>query len=163
MGGNAFLNSSYTGQIVLSMSLSDMYGGNPLRYSLSYLSGSVTLHCFPLPCWQGCNLPPPSEAEYFVQSQTADAFNVRTISPGSCVAGGVLGAAVAVPHDTYNSVPGYIVPQPPPASSGNYLDSLGDRLMQWVQYRKVGSSESLWVNHTTYVTNSNTSPQWAQI
>ena len=35
--------------------------------------------------------------------------------------------------------------------------------MQWVQYRKVGNSESLWVNHTTRVTGSNTSPQWGEI
>jgi hypothetical protein len=41
------------------------------------------------------------------------------------------------------------VPQPPPADNNNNLDSLGDRMMQWIQYRKIGSAESLWVNHTT--------------
>ncbi len=163
MGADGFLGNSYNGQVVLSVSLSDMYSGNPPRYSLSFLSGSANFALFPATMLgKGGNLPPPSEAEYFVQeSQTLDAFNVRTIAPGSCVSGGTLSAAVAVPHQTYNYVDDNIVPQPPPAN--NYLDSLRNVIMQWVQYRKVGSRESLWVNHTTYVTNSNTSPQWAQI
>jgi hypothetical protein len=54
------------------------------------------------------------------------------------------------------------VPQP---NTSNKLDNLEDRLMQKVQYRKVGAAESLWVVHN--VQNSPPSvtvrPQWAQI
>ncbi len=165
MGSDGYLADSYSGQVILSVSLADMYSGNPARYSLSFLSGSANFALFPATMLgKGNNLPPPSEAEYYVQeSLTSDAFNIRTISPGSCVSGGSLSGAVAVPHDTYNSFSQNIVPQPPPANGGNDLDTIHNVLMQWVQYRKVGATESLWVNHTTYVTNSNTSPQWAQI
>ncbi len=37
------------------------------------------------------------------------------------------------------------IPQPPP---GEYVDSLGDRLMMQLQYRNFDTHESLWVNHT---------------
>ena len=165
MGANGYLGNSYNGQIILSISRDDLYNGRAARNTLSYLGGSANFGLFPATMLgNGDNLPSPSTPEYFVQqSATADAFNVRTLPAGSCISGGTMSAAVAVPHDTYNIVPQNIVPQPPPATSANYLDSLEDTLMQWVQYRKVGSTESLWVNHTTYVTNSNTSPQWAQI
>ena len=44
------------------------------------------------------------------------------------------------------------------------LDSLGDRLMQKVQYRRVGGVESLWVTHTFRSSLSGpTGSQWAQI
>jgi len=63
---------------------------------------------------------------------------------------------------TSYTVPGSnIVPQP---NTTNTLDSLGDRLMQKVQYRKVGSDESLWLVHTTRGGSAATTrPQWAQI
>jgi len=165
LGADGFLESSYTGQIILSISRDDLYSGNTARYSLSFLSGSANFALFPATMLgKGDNLPPPTTPEYYVQeSETRDAFNVRTLPAGSCISGGTISAAVAVPHETYNVVPENIVPQPPPATSDNYLDSLVNVIMQWVQYRKVGSSESLWINHTTYVTGSNTSPQWAQI
>jgi hypothetical protein len=43
------------------------------------------------------------------------------------------------------------------------LDSVGDRLMQKLQYRKVGSTESLWVVHNVQDTGGTVRPQWAQI
>lgn len=165
LGADGYAGDNYSGQVVLSMSRDDMYSGNNLRYSLSYLDGSANFGLFPATMLgNGDNLPSPTSSEYFVQqSQTNDAFNVRTLPAGSCINGGAMSAAVAVPHDTYNTVPDALVPQPPPADSSHLLDTIEDTLMQWVQYRKIGSSESLWVSHTTYVTGSNSSPQWAQI
>lgn len=53
------------------------------------------------------------------------------------------------------------MPQP---GTTNKLDSLGDRMMQKVQYRKIGAAESLWVVHSTQASTSSTErPQWAQI
>ena len=111
----------------------------------------------------GASLPSSSTAAYFVQeSMTAYAFNVRTWSADACDMGGQISAAVVVPQTSYDVPDDDIVPQPPPGNN-NPVDSLGDRLMQWAQYRKIGSTESLWVNHTTYFTGQNTSPQWSQI
>ena len=54
-----------------------------------------------------------------------------------------------------------IVPQP---ATSNTLDVIDDRVMQKVQYRKVGAQESLWVAHTFRTTSAGvTGIQWAQI
>ncbi len=78
---------------------------------------------------------------------------MRTITAGACNTGGTISAATAVAHATYSAVGSNIVPQPPPATNSNLLDSLGNRLMQRVQYRNIGGTESLWVNHTTRDSN----------
>jgi uncharacterized repeat protein (TIGR01451 family) len=166
MGADGFLNaSSYNGQIFAGFNQSQMYSGSPVNFTLGYIAGSANFGYFPAEMLgKGNNLPSSSTHEYFVsESSTSNAFNVRTISAGACNGGGTISAAVAVPHATYNSVASNIVPQPPPATSSNTLDSLGNRLMQRVQYRQIAGTESLWINHTTRVTNSNTSPQWGQI
>src|SRR5581483_3020939 len=68
MASDGFLDSSSSGQVIGSFSLSDMYSGSPLRYSLSFLSGSANFALFPATrLGKGANLPPPSEAEYYVQ------------------------------------------------------------------------------------------------
>ncbi len=53
------------------------------------------------------------------------------------------------------------VPQP----TGDTLDSLGDRMQMQNQYRNLGGTESLWVNHTvrTGGAGSPNGLQWAQI
>ncbi|MDQ2947414.1 MAG: DUF11 domain-containing protein, partial [Acidobacteriota bacterium] len=51
-----------------------------------------------------------------------------------------------------------VVPQP---GTAQLLDTVDDRLMQRVQYRKVGAAESLWVVHN--VNNAPVDEQWAQI
>ncbi len=167
MSANGFLNAStYRGQIVASFSKNDMYNGLPLNFALAYLTGSANFSLNPVTMLgKGSNLPSPTTPAYLVgESQSVFAFNVRTITAGSCTGGGSISAATVVSQTSY-TVPGQnIVPQPPPATSSNLLDSLGDRMMQWNQYRKVGSAESIWVSHTTRNSNSsNTSPQWAQI
>jgi uncharacterized repeat protein (TIGR01451 family) len=145
--------------------LSQMYSGAPVSWTLGYLSGSANFGYEPAGMLgKGSNLPSPTSPAYFVtESSSSNAFNVRKMTAGACSAGGTISAATSVAHATYNSVSSNIVPQPPPATGSNTLDSLGNRIMQRVQYRKIGGVESLWVNHTTRVTGSNTSPQWGQI
>ena len=52
-------------------------------------------------------------------------------------------------------------------SPGNLTDTLADRMMFLNQYRKIGGTESLWVQHTTGKAGASTSTptgvQWAQI
>ncbi len=167
MGANGFLNaSSFNGGILAGFTKSQMYAGGSVNWTLAYLSGNANFGYEPATMLgKGSSLPSASTHAYYVnESSTSNSFNVRTITAGACNAGGTVSAATAVSHATYSSVSSNIVPQPPPATGSNTLDSLGNRLMQRVQYRKVGSAESIWVNHTTRNSNSsNTSPQWGQI
>jgi len=166
MGADGFLNAaSYNGQIFAGFNKSQMYSGSPVNFTLGYIAGSANFGYFPAEMLgKGNNLPSSSTHEYFVsESSTSNAFNVRTITAGACNTGGTIAAAVAVAHATYNGLPSNNVPQPPPATGSNGLDNLGNRLMQRVQYRNISGTESLWVNHTTFVTGANTSPQWGQI
>ena len=60
----------------------------------------------------------------------------------------------------------YTTATPTVPSSGNNLDALEERLMMQNQYRNLGGSESLWVNHTVRTGSLTTSPngiQWGQI
>ena len=110
-------------------------------------------------------MPPAGTPNYFVQeSLTAFNFRVRKFTPGTNCSAGTLGAPVTVSQTSY-AVPNQdIVPQPSPATGSNLLNSLGDRMMQKVQYRKVGAKESLWVAHTFRSSASGpTGTQWAQI
>ena len=173
MGANGFQYpaGNSNGSIFAGFNRSDMYNGLPVHWTLGFLTGSANFSYFPAEMLgKGSSLPSVTSPEYYVsESGTRNAFNVRTITAGACNTGGTISAATVVPHVTYNSVSSNIVPQPPPAvstgpsGSQNTLDSLGNRLMQRVQYRQVGGVESVWVNHTTRVTGSNTSPQWGQI
>jgi hypothetical protein len=162
---------TYRGVAFGSFNRADLFAGHPLTASNSSIGFLATSNVFSmLPSnllgTSTDSLPPAGSPNYFVsESQTAFSFDVRKFTPGAgCGAGGTLGSAVSVNQATY-SVPGQnIVPQPPPATSGNNLDSLGDRLMQKAQYRKIGSSESLWVVHTVRGSSSGTTrPQWAEI
>ena len=94
-------------------------------------------------------LPPAGTPNYYVQeSLTVFNFKVRKFNVGpNCGGTGTLGAATNVSQAVYTGS-GVGVPQPPPAAASNTLDPLIDRMMQKVQYRKVGSAESLWVVHT---------------
>ncbi|MHB8448673.1 MAG: hypothetical protein ACYC9P_12200, partial [Rudaea sp.] len=172
MGANGFTMpaGSYAGSIVASFSTTDMYAGNPLTSSigfLSYASGNeFSLFPADLLGSSAGSLPPSGTPEYFVaESQSAYAFNVRKFTPGSnCGGGGILSVATAVSQTSYatNSTTTNFVPQP---GTTNKLDTLEDRVMQRVQYRKIGTAESLWVVHTTGdgSTNVPAQPQWAQI
>jgi uncharacterized repeat protein (TIGR02543 family) len=164
MAANGFRAGRYVGQIFFAINRSQMYRGVPANNSLAWLLGVANFSLFPATMLgNGANLPSPNTPEYFVQeSMTEEAFNVRTLGPNACNVGGTISNATVVPHATYNEVNNNIIPQPPPGDM-NFLDSLNSRVMQWVQYRKVGGAESLWVNHTTFFSLENTSPQWGQI
>ena len=167
MGANGYLNaSSFNGGIMAGFNRSQMYSGGSVSWTLAYLSGSANFGYEPAGMMgKGNNLPSPTSPAYYVtESGTSNAFNVRKMPTGACNAGGTISAATAVAHATYSGVSSNIVPQPPPATGSNTLDSLGNRLMQRVQYRKISGVESIWVNHTTRnSSSSNTSPQWGQI
>ena len=166
MGANGFTEpaGTYAGSIVASFSTTDMYAGNPLTSSIGFLSyGSANeFSLFPADLLGSSagSLPPAGTPEYFVsESQSIYGLNVRKFTPGSnCGGGGSVSAATSVPHASYTYNGGHFIPQ---QGSTTLLDSLEDRVMQRVQYRKIGSAESLWVVHTTGSTPAQ--PQWVQV
>ncbi len=148
-----------------SFSRSDMYSGAPLTAALGFISNTTDPFTMIPSNLRGTApgaLPPPGTPNYFVsESQTAFAFEVRKFAAGTnCGGGGTLSTATNVSQASYTTVPGIVVPQP---NTSNKLDAIDDRLMQKVQYRKVGSAESLWVVHNVQDKGATVRPQWAQI
>ncbi|MCE7951917.1 MAG: hypothetical protein DYH18_12540, partial [Xanthomonadales bacterium PRO7] len=171
MGANGFTEPSgaYAGSIVASFSTTDMYAGNALTSSIGFLSYATAneFSLFPADLLGSSagSLPPAGTPEYFVaESQSIYGLNVRKFTPGAnCGGGGTVSAATSVPHASYNYNGGHYIPQ---QGSSTLLDSLEDRVMQRVQYRKIGSAESLWVVHTTGGGGTPTvpaQPQWVQV
>jgi hypothetical protein len=167
-----FPAGTFAGAAFLSFSRTALYSGAALTSSnsaLGFISSSVdpfTMIPSNLNGTSAGSLPPAGTPNYYVsESQTAFAFEVRKFTAGAgCGAGGTMSAPVNVSQTSYTTPSQNIVPQPAPATSSNLLDSLGDRMMQKVQYRKIGSVESLWVVHTVRSSaSSSTRPQWAQI
>jgi hypothetical protein len=109
------------------------------------------------------SLPPLGTPNYYVaESQTLFTFEVRKFTPGAnCAGGGSLSAAVNVSQTSYNLTLGNVVPQP---GTTNKVDSIDDRPMQRVVYRRLGDVESVWVTHAVRTASTAPlGPQWAQI
>ena len=154
MSANTFNTSgSFIGTEFWSFSYKDMEAGTPLTAAVAFINSSsdpftarpATMHGN-----TAAAQPPPGTPGYFVsESETAFVFEVRKFTAGTnCGAGGSLSAPTNVSQTGYNppyagSTP-YYIPQP---NTSTTLDTLGDRLMQNVQYRKIGTAESLLVAH----------------
>jgi Divergent InlB B-repeat domain len=188
MGANGFTASSgaYAGAIFAAFDRTALFAGSALtssNSSIGFISNAndpFTMIPANLLGTSVASQPPSGTSEYFVsESNIAFNFEVRKFQAGAtaCGTGSSLSAETDVSQATYGypaNVAGTttnIVSQP---SVTRKLDSLGDRLMQRVAYRRVGSTESLWVVHTTCGTGQSaagtcisntttTQPQWAQI
>jgi hypothetical protein len=158
-----FPAGSFVGTLYASFSRADLYAGTPLTWSLGFIddnTGPFTMIPSNASGKSGSSIA-PGTPNYFVSESTYDYnFEVRKFTPGTnCGAGGTLGAPVLVSQASYEfNLPG--VEQP---NTGNKLDAIDDRLMQKVQYRKVGSKESLWVTHNVLGPTLYLGMQWAQI
>jgi hypothetical protein len=164
-------SATFAGTLFGSLNKSDMESGQPLTLATGFISNTTDPFTMIPTNISGASapsaLPPSGTSNYFLsESWTSSfAYEVRKFTPGTrCGGGGSLSAPVNVSQTSYSRPGGNIVPQPSPATSSNSLDSLGDRLMQKVQYRKVGTAESLWVVHSVQTSSSSTvRPEWAQI
>jgi len=185
MGANAFDNTSgsYLGPVFASFNTTNLYAGAALTSSVGFLANSSIFGMFPanLLGTAAGSMPPTGRQEFFVAESTSGfSFDVRKFTKGAnCGGGGSLGSAVSVNQSGYGypaikAMGSYTEDMVPQSGTTNRLDSLGDRIMQKVQYRKLGTAESLWVVHTTCgaaqnvdgACASNSSPvqpQWAQI
>jgi hypothetical protein len=165
---NQNAGGAFSGVAFASFSRTDMYAGNALtgsNSSLGFLAATnnpFTMIPSNLLGTSAGSLPPAGTPNYFVsESNIAFGYEVRKFTAGAnCGAGGTLGSAVTVGQATYSGGGGTVIDQP---GTTNKLDSLFDRLMQKVQYRKIGATESLWVVHSVQDTGATVRPQWAQI
>ena len=148
---------NFIGTAFASFSRSDLYSGAALTWSLGIIADPFTMIPSNL---SGKSSAAPGTPNYFVsESATVFDFEVRKFTAGpNCGAGGTLSTATHVSQTSY-TFPAVNIPQP---GTTNTLDSLSDRLMQKVQYRKVDAAESLWVVHSVQ-TSTTVKPQWAQI
>ena len=171
MGANEFdittNPETYLGVAFASFSRSDLYSGAALTYSLGFLGtapGFVPFTLIPSNNQgKGANAAQPGTPNYFVsESGTAFEFEVRKFTAGAnCGGGGTLSTVTSVSQASYPfSTFGNVVPQP---NTTNMLDNIDDRIMQKVQYRKIGGVESLWVTHNVDTASGPTAMQWAQI
>ena len=169
MGANEFdlttTKPTYAGVAFASFSRSDLYSGAALTYSLGFLGTAGTPFTL-IPSnnqGKGANAAQPGTPNYFVsESATAFAFEVRKFTAGAnCGGGGTLSAVTSVSQTSYPfATIGNVVPQP---NTTNMLDNIDDRIMQKVQYRKIGGAESLWLTHNVDTASGRTAMQWAQI
>ncbi len=166
MAANEFdqTSGSFTGTLFASFSRSDLYSGATLTWSLGFINnatGPFTMIPSHL-SGQAAFSVPVGTPNYFVsQSAAAWAFEVRKFTPAAnCGSGGALSTATNVSQTSYTPIGTNNVPQP---GTTNKLDNVDDRLMQKVQYRKVGAKESLWVVHNVQTPGGIVTEQWAQI
>ena len=163
-----FPAESFSGVAFASFNRSDLYKGAPLNWALGFLPYPANPIFTMVPSnnnGSGLNAVQPGTPDYFVsESLTLFAFDVRKFTAGAnCGGGGSLGAATSVTQTSYPAAGahfGNVVPQP---NTGTTLDNIDDRIMQKVQYRKVGGAESLWVTHNVDTAAGLTAMQWAQI
>jgi len=162
--GFTYPAGTFAGTEFASFSRSDMYAGEDLTGAIGFIAGGpFTMIPSNLRAPSAEALPPAGTLNYFVsESRTAFAFEVRKFTPATnCGVGGTLSAPTNVSQTSYAWQDDGPVPQP---NTTTRLDTLYEQIMQKVQYRKVGSSESLWVVHSVRPTAGSTvRPQWAQL
>jgi uncharacterized repeat protein (TIGR01451 family) len=160
----SFPGGTYAGTAFASLSLKDLESGAPLTWSVGTLdtSGPFTMIPSNLSGAPAAQRPAPGTPDYLVsESTSAFDFEVRKFTTSANCGAGTLGSPTLVSQAGYTPPGDFIVPQP---NVSTVLDSLGDRLMQKVQYRKVGGAESLWVTHSVGLTGpTGLAPQWAQL
>jgi hypothetical protein len=165
MAANEFQEpaENFIGTLFASFSRNDLYSGAQLTWALGFINNSTDPFTMIPSNLSGRSVPPAGTPNYFVsQSETDFAFEVRKFTAGpNCGSGGSLSVATNVSQISFFRDSGAVVPQP---GTPNRLDMIDDRLMQKVQYRQVGSAESLWVVHNVRTSSTSTvRPQWAQL
>ena len=131
----------------------------------------------------GTTLPPTGRHEYFVSIQNPTAngkattstklnlwnFHVNWTSPSkSSFTKSQLTVTSYEPgcYDVTNVTDTVCVSEPSSSSTGNYVDSIGDRLMPRMAYRNFGTYQSFLVSHTIQVgtgTNQQTGVRWYEL
>jgi hypothetical protein len=154
---------SYWGAAFWAYNRLDMEAGKPITPVTASISGTSTftmlpanLRIGPQGAWPAAGTP-----AYLIQdSQTAYQFEVRKFTVNWGAGTGTLSAATNVAYTTVGNPR-----SPSQPGTAQTLDSLAWRAMMQAQYKKVGGTESLWVNHTVRSsagTGAN-GIQWSQV
>ncbi len=124
-----------------ALNRSDLESGAPLHSVIVDLG--TTTYFTMLPGNLRGSAPPAGRPNFFVsESQSIFAFEVFKFHVDYTGGGSTFTGPTIVSQAPYTGATSTV---PSPANS---LDSLADRLMMQAQYRNIGGTESLWVNHT---------------
>ena len=158
MSANLFKRGrTYAGTKVWALNRADMISGATLR-SVSFVLGTTYFSLLPSNL-KGA-LPPTGTPNYFMSDYGSNTsmklwkFTVNWTTPTSSTFTGPTSFAVAS-----FTRPSTRVPQ---LGSTETLDTLGDRLMSWLQYRNVNGVESLWVSRTV-VNDTSDGIRWMEV
>ena len=157
MSANMFQGDTFREVRVWAFNRADLESGAPLRSVVVDLNTTTYFSLLPSNL-RGAS-PPTGRPNFFVsESQTLFAFHVFKFHADYSGSGSTFTGPTNVSQTSY-TVASSTVPSP-----ANSLDSLRERLMMQAQYRNLGGTESLWVNHTVKTAvNGVTGIQWAQI
>lgn len=158
MSANMFRRGqTYSGTKVWALNRDDLISGAALR-SVAFTIG--TSYFSLLPANAKGTLPPAGTPGYFMSDYGSNTsmklwkFHVDWVNPSSSTFTGPTSFAVAS-----FTRPSSRVPQ---LNSSETLDTLGDRLMTWLQYRNINGTESLWVSRTV-VSGSTFGVRWMEV
>jgi hypothetical protein len=160
MSANMFTKgASYGGVKVWALNRADMISGAAL-HTVAFTLG--TSYFSLLPANVKGTLPPASTPEYFMSDYGSNTsmklwkFTTNWTTPTSSTFTGPQSFAVAsFTRPASNSVR--------QKGSSERVDTLGDRLMTWLQYRNVGGTQSLWVSRTVRITSTSTGVRWMEV
>ena len=149
-------SANYSGAKVWALNRDDLISGASLR-SIAFSLG--TSYYSLLPANMKGAAAPSGTPEYFMSDNTSASmslwkFTANWSSPGSSTFTGPTNFSVAS-----FTQPSANVPQ---KNTSVKLDTLGDRLMSWLQYRNIGGTQSLWVSRTV-VAGSSTGIRWMEV
>lgn len=158
MTANMFDSSfNYKGVRVIAFNRTDLESGATVRMVIVDISNTNYFSLMPSNL-RGTSPPAGRENLLVSESNTAFAFEVWRFHVDYTGGGSTFTGPTNVSQTSY-TVAAATVPTPQ-----NSLDTLRERVMMQNQYRNIGGTESLWVNHTVRTPSSGpTGIQWAQI
>jgi len=158
MSANMFKRGrSYAGVKVWALNRDDLISGADLR-SVAFTLGNTYFSL--LPANARVDLPPAGTPAYFMSDYGSNTsmklweFHVDWDTPTNSTMTGPTSFAVSA-----FTRPSSRVPQ---LNSSEDLDSLGDRLMTWLQYTNINGTEALWVSRTV-VSGTTFGIRWMEV
>ncbi|MBI5932151.1 MAG: hypothetical protein HY867_00475 [Chloroflexi bacterium] len=151
-------SASYKGVRVWALNRTNLINGTALKsvaFNLGSAYGSL------LPANVRGTLPPAGTREYFLADATSNSmymwkFKVNWGTPSSSTFTGPQTFSVAA--FTYPNWSAAV----PQKNTSQKVDTLGDRLMTWLQYSNVGGTQSLWVSRTVQI-GGRTGIRWYEV
>jgi len=161
MSANMFKRGrSYAGAKVWALNRDDLINGATLR-TVAFQLGNTYFSLLPANARADeLHMPPAGTPEYFMSDYGSNTsmklwqFHVDWNTPSASTLTGPTSFAVSSFTRPSSSVPQY--------GTSQTLDTLGDRLMNWLQYSNVGGTEALWVSRTV-VAGSSMGVRWMEV